>query len=327
MATLPRFSTPGHVEDGNPDAWSATVATEFAAFASAFPQFYDPTETDTPTDAESASVIWSAFPGRLVGQPGSFERADGSREEQDEYCEWAVERNDEDKITRITFTTEVPEYFQHLFETDPDGLLNLYRDLIGPEVEPVGLEQDGRYLVENEWNRSTTGRPAHLIQGSNSLGAAVRLAAEATVLREQDGVPVTGNEQLVVCGGLGNPRRNSDPSIAAAVNNAAASGAEITLKDPPGLYIDGLITGAMVAPDGTDPGEFWRSERGTGGHTVRATYEVPEAANRDYVVGDITIGGQPIRFGAQLAVRVRVRLDALIKPGTHQPERQPCVPD
>jgi hypothetical protein len=326
MAILPRFSTPGHVEDGNPDAWSATVRADFAAFASQFPQFYDPTASDTPADAQSASVIWSAFPGRLVGQPGSFERADGSREEQDEYCEWAFEKNDEEKITRVTFTTEVPEYFQHLFDTDPSRLLDLYRDLIGPEVDAAGLEQGGQYFAENEWNRSTTGRLAHLVQDTNTLDAAVRLAAEATVLREQDGVPVTGNEQLVACGRLGDPRRNSDPSIAAAVNNAAANGAEITLKDPPGLYIDGLITGAMATPDRTDPGTFWRTERGVSGHTVRAVYEVPEAANRDYVVGDITIGGQPISFGAQLAVRVRVRLDAIIKPGNHDLGRQPCEP-
>lgn len=322
MTILPRFSTPGNVEDANPDAWSTRAAGYFDDFARKYPQFYDPTATDTPDGAQHAPVIWSAFSGRLAGNPDGLQLADDSRHQQDEYCEWAVERSG-GKITRITFTTEVPEYFEHLFDTDKGALLALYRELVGPEVDPAGLEEGERYLRANEWNSSTTGRPVHLIQGSNSLEAAVRLAAEATVLRERDGEPVTGNEDLVVCGGLGEPTRNSDPSIAAAVNNAAAQGDEITLEDPPGLYIDGLITGGMATPDGADAGLFWKPERGAPGHTVRASFEVPE--DRGYAVGDITIGGRPIELGAQVAVRVRVRIDAVVKPGHHQPERQPCV--
>lgn len=323
MTKLPRFSTPGHLEDGNPDAWSEFVHDQLAPYVGRFPQFYDPTEDDTPDDAQTPSVLWPAFSGRLAGDPEGFRKADATRTEQDEYCEWAVERNGDDKITRITFTSEVPEYFEHLFKTDRDGLLALYRELIGPQVTPESLEQDGTYVRANEWNSSTTGRLAHLIQRSNNLGAAVDLAARATLLWERDGVPVTGNQDIVICGGLGEAERNSDPSIAAAVNNAASTGAEITLADPPGLYIDGLITGGMETPDGTDPGSFWRPERGAPGHRVRAVYEVPE--DRDYEVGDITIGGRPIEFGAQLALQVRVRIDAVVKPGDHQPVRQPCV--
>jgi hypothetical protein len=325
MSILSRFSTPGNVADPDPDAWSATVARIFARARPGFPQFYDPTVTDTPAEAEVANVIWPAFPASLRGGPRErLEIADEHRGAQDEYCEWAVERNENGDIVRATFTTEVPEYFKHLFETDRDALLSLYQELIGPEVQAADLEEDGAYVPDNKWNRSTTRRPAHLIQGSNNLGAAVTLAAEATILRERDGVPVTGRQDLVLCGGLGEPLRNSDPQIASAVNDAAASGAEITLKDPVGLYIDGLITGEMETPDGEDPRAFWKIERGDAAHTLRASYAVPEEEDRGYVVGQIKIGGQPIEFGGQLALRVRVRLDAVVKPAAHQPERQPC---
>jgi hypothetical protein len=323
VAILQRFSPPGNLPDENANAWSSTVEGIVQPRAANFPQFYNPTASDTPDDAVVAPVVWPAFPGSLRGSAKDrLEIGDGNRGAQDEYCEWAVEKND-GKITRITFTTEVPEYFNHLFETDPDGLLTLYQQLIGPQVQAADLEEDGVYKPDNKWNTSTEGRPAHLVQTSNNLDAAVELAAQATILRERKGKLVTGKQELVDCGALGEPLRNSDPQIASAVNNAAASGSEITLQDPMGLYIDGLITGEMETPDGEDPGEFWTVERGDPQHVVRASYEVPDS--RGYVVEDITIAGQPIQFGGQLAVRVRVRLDAIIKSSNHQPDREPCA--
>jgi hypothetical protein len=323
---LPSFSTPGNVTDSHPKGWNAAVAEIFASFVDRFPQFYDPTATDTPNDAQVAPVVWPAFPGSLRGSPKErLEIADQHRGAQDEYCEWGVEKNSNGKITRITLTTEVPEYFEHLFATDRDALLTFYQDLISPQVAATDLERNGAYRRGNRWNRSTKGRPAHLNQLSNNLGAAIQLAAEATILRERNNKPVTGRQELVRCGKLGEPLRNSDPQIASAVNNAAASGAEITLNDPIGLYIDGLITGGMATPDGEDPAAFWKIERGDPQHALRASYEVTDAEARGYLVGDITIDGRPIEFGGQLAVRVRIRLDALIKPGAHPPKRQPCA--
>lgn len=326
MPILPRFSTPGNVPDLHPEAWSDDVGDIFARI-DGFPQFYDPISRDTPDDAQVVPVVWPAFPGSLRGSAKErLNLADKHRGAQDEYCEWCVERNDDRKITRVTLTTEVPEYYDHLFATDRDALVTLLQDLIGPQVKARDLKQNGAYLRANKWNTSTDGRPAHLNQTSNNLEAAIRLAAEATILRQRsNGKPVTGKQELVSCGGLGEPLRNSDPQIASAVNNAAASGAEITLNDPPGLYIDGLITGGMETPDGEDPAAFWKIERGDAQHALRASYEVPEAEARGYVVGDIKIDGRQIDFGGQLAVRVRVRLDAVIKPGAHQPKRQPCV--
>ena len=327
MTVLPHFSTPANLSDRQAARWSTHVGGVFASVAGpGFPQFYDPTSEDTPADAQVVPVAWVAFPASLSGTRSErLEKADASRELQDEYCEWGVERNSAGKITRVTFTSEVPEYWEHLFDADRDALVELYRTLIDPAVAPDRLERNGKYLRANDWNRSTHGRPAHLIQDSNKLSAAIALAARATILREENGRRVTQPEELVRCGALGNQHRNSDPLIASRVNEAAAAGAAITLHDPVGLYIDGLTTGGMATPDGADPASYWTIERGGPANALRTVYEVPD--DRGYVVGDVTIGGRKIEFGGQLAERVRVRLEAVVKdPGSHSPTPRPCEP-
>jgi hypothetical protein len=324
LPVLRRFSTPGRVPDRKPAAWSGAVKELISAFDSNFQQFYDPSAANTPEGIDPTPVVWSAFPASLRAAPGKrLETADGGRRHMDEYCEWGVERNRTGKITRVTFTTEVPEYYEHLFRHDRERLLEIYQTLVNPKVKAADLERNGRYVRANGWNKSTVGRPAHLIQSSNSLRAAVQLAAEATILRQDGGQVVNTKQRLVECGGLGNPFRNSDPQIALAVNNAARSGTEVSLADPVGLYIEGLITGGMTTPDGASPASFWKIERGRRGHAVRASYEVPK--DRKYVVGDIKSGGQPIKWGGEIAQRVRIRIDALVKPASHRPKPQPCV--
>jgi hypothetical protein len=328
---LVRLDPPARVRelgDADRDAWSARIGGTVAALARRFPQFFDPTETDAGTDAMAPVIAWNAFPATLLPEATSEDQrwadADADRDRQDEYCEWSVERDDEGVLTRVTFTTEVPEYFAHLAERDPDRLLELYRELTGAPVRLNQIVVNGAYRADNVFNRSTTGRLVHLIQQTNTLVAALRLAAEATVLRQDaDGEPVTSAQQLVRCGGLGEPLRNSDPQIAGAVNDAAATGAEVTLQDPMGLYIDGLLIGGMRTPDGEDPAAFWTVERGGPGHVLRASYAVPP--ERGYRVGDITAGGRRLRFGAQLADRVVVRLTGLVKAAGHRSERLPCV--
>jgi hypothetical protein len=331
VAPLVRLDMPARLRelpDSDRDAWSTRIGGTVAALARRFPQFFDPTETDAGPDAMAPVIAWNAFPATLLQEATSEDQrwadADADRGRQDEYCEWSVERDDEGVLTRVTFTTEVPEYFQHLAQHDPDRLLELYRELTGAPVRLNQIVVNGTYRADNVFNRSTTGRLVHLVQQTNTLVAAVRLAAEATVLRrDADGEPVTTAQQLVRCGGLGEPLRNSDPQIAGAVNDAAATGAEITLQDPMGLYIDGLLIGGMRTPDGEDPAAFWTVERGDPAHVLRASYAVPP--ERGYRVGDITAGGRPLRFGAQLADRVVVRLTGLVRPAAHRPERRPCV--
>lgn len=328
MSVLAQFRTPGLLPEPSETeraAWSAQLAEMFAKFTANFPQLYDPTVNDTPESADVVDIVWTAFPAQLLrgatSQEGRWAEADGHRDKQDEYCEWSVERNADGDITRVTFTSEVPEYFEHMAR-DPERLAKTYSELVGQSVAPDDVSKDGHFIRENKWNQSGEGRLAHLFQGNNTLEAAVALVAEATVPRERNGKPITSKQVLATCAGLGNPFRNSDPQIAAGVNAAARAGNELTLQDPLGLYIDGLITTGMATPDNTDPAEFWTVERGGPGQAVRARYEVPP--KHGYTVSQVTSDGRPITFGAQLADRVRVRISAVLKPAHHQPQAKPC---
>lgn len=327
MPKLARFSTPANLRDANPDAWNQRVRRLHAPYLDgSLPQFYDPTQKNTPASAPQPMVAWVAFPATLratiPSQLERWKRADGNRQLQDEYCEWAVTRNAARKITKVTFTTEIPEYFEHLNETAPAKLLRLYRRLVDPDVQLAHLRnRDGSYKRINRWNRGN--RLAHLSSGPNNLFAAIDLVARATVQRiDEDGRPVTNQQQLVRCSALGEPLRNSDPQIASAVNVAAGEGDEIAFADPPGLHLGRPLTAGMVTPDGADAARFWKIERGDAEHTLRARFEVPK--QRDYVVGDIEIGGRPIKFGAQIADRVQVWVKVVVKPGDHEPEPRRC---
>ncbi|GHE50548.1 hypothetical protein GCM10017771_72450 [Streptomyces capitiformicae] len=276
------------------------------------PQFYNLTKTDTAADAVQAAVTWTAFPNRLkaaISDRQRWQRADASRDVQDEYCEWSVTRDGTGKITRATFTCEGPEYWDVLAQTNPDKALDIYRAHIGPAVRRSDLfAPNGRYIRRNKWNDSTTQGAMHLIQQSNTLGAEIELAAAATIRRVIGGRELTGAQELIACAKYGVPDRNSDPHIGEVVNSIARQKADIALSDPVGIYFDDLATDGWSTPDGSDPKSFWTVERGDTGFPVRAVYEVP--AGRGFAVGDITIGGRPIEFGAQIADFVTVRLTA-----------------
>lgn len=329
---LQGFSAPASLSELSQDrldAWNTRLKGIFSGLAASFPSFYDPTTEDTPEGHAALSVTWPAFPGTLLsGRAGGSARwklADSDRNVQDEYCEWSVARDADGNILSVTFTTEVPDYYDHLMDTDRDLLLDLYEAASGqrPTLDDL-LDDNNLFVAANRFNNATDGSIVHLVQRSNNLRAAVILAAEATVLREQDGAPVVHPQTLVQCGGLGEPLRHSDPQIASAVNNLVRNGTDVTLADPSGLYIDGLETTGMETPDGADAQEFWSIERGTPPHALRARFEVPQG--RGYTVSDITINGQPIQFGAQIAERVQIRLDAIAKPSTApSPTPEPCI--
>lgn len=327
MPKLTRFSAPAGLRDASPGDWSARIVAAISPYLSGHPQFYDPTKVDTPPNAQQPMLSWAAFPAALRIETGSklqsWKLADRDRSLQDEYCEWTVERNSSRKITRITFTTEVPEYWEHLAATDPDRLVGLYREFVDPRAKLSHLlDRQGNYLRQNRWNNSRPGCLAHLMQANNTLLAAIDLIARATIPRIKNGEPVINQQELVRCAGLGNPLRNSDPQIASAINIAAREGNSITLADPPGLHLGRPLTAGMVTPDGADAARFWRIDRGDAEHTLRARFEVPAA--RRYVVGDIKIDGQPISFGGQVADRVPVWVKAVVKKGNRKPRPRPC---
>jgi hypothetical protein len=291
------------------------------------PQFYDPTSKPTASDAQQAVVEWPAFPGTLDRQGLSDDerwRQADDRGAQDEYCEWAVTRDGDGRVIRVTFTTETPDYYDHLLQADEPRFAELYEELSGQPADLGAVRRaNGSLEPRNPANQAGDGTIVHLSEDSNTLGAAIRLAGEATVLREDDGVRVTDKRQLVRCGGLGGPERNSDPQIAIVVNRQAADGAEVSLADPPGLFLGDFLSAGLQTPDHADAKAFWTVTRGSAERPVRAVFEVPEG--RGYVVGDITKQGRKVTTGGQLAEHVRVRIVATVLPGAVPPVVKQCV--
>lgn len=329
MSIFDHFNPPGMLDELSgeaQDAWSTMLAEHTTQFAFVQPRYFDPTDAAV-TVATPVSIIWSASPARLrlkFNDPDRWQAADLTRDEQDEYCEWRVERDPDGRLTAVTFSTEVPEYWAHVAEHDQALLLDLYHRLVSPEVVLEDLlNSDHSYREDNRWNNATSDGIAHLRQGSNTLLAALNLAADSTVQRvDAGGKRVEERRSLIMCGRLGEPDRNSDPQIADIINDAVNAGSAVSLANPLGLYLDGIQAAGLHTPDGTDPATFWTVQRGEPGHAVRARFEVP--AGHGYVLGDITLDGRPVEFGTQLADKVRVRIDALLSAGQVPAVIRPC---
>jgi hypothetical protein len=252
-----------------------------------------------------------------------------------EYCEWHVVRDpDTQAIVRVTFSSEPPEFWQALFGDtfeisdsltvsfpgDRDKVLALYQELVSPEVRKEDLiaQEDipgtpgnpplvrkGQYNLYNRWN--TQHGIMHLCSPPNSLQAEIQLGADATILRANTGgKPVVQPEHLVCCSQYGGPDRNSDPTIGSSVNALARLGALITLPNPVGLYMDHIDLTGWEIPNGKDPAGYVRIVRGRPGMIERLEIRVPKDC--DFTVSDITIGGEPIRYGGQIAECITVKL-------------------
>jgi hypothetical protein len=322
---LDKFDPPGFLEDFNDEqkaAWSQWVSEQFDVGVRGYPdnfdfdgpreQFYNPMKVETGPDAQSTDITWTGFPRNVqinsVSDRQRWRKADTSRDVQDEYCEWSVERDPEShKITRVTFTCEGPEYWQFLAQKTPEVVLGLYRQFVNPQVKMEDLFlPNGQYNPRNRWNASTVEGAMHLIQVNNTLSAEIELAAGSSVVRMINGKMLDEHQELIRCGRYGGEERHSDPHIGAIVNSLTRQKADVTLANPVGLYFDDLLTDGWETPDGSDPKSYWTYVRGTADKPVRAVYEVP--SEKAFVVGDITISGQPIEFGAQIADFIDMKL-------------------
>jgi hypothetical protein len=131
-------------------------------------QFYHPLVTSTDEPHDEPCIDWPAFPKLVKDRfPGNakqaFDAAEGTptkRERfQDEYLEWHVVRNSQNKITRVSFTCETTQYYDFLARTDPDALLEIYRSLVDPAHKnrgrgrradrrrPISAEEQVEYRV------------------------------------------------------------------------------------------------------------------------------------------------------------------------------------
>ena len=322
---LPQFDPPGFLNELNASQktlWSRWISRRVnesiagrpdeVANDSPRPQFYNPVDTDTAADVQTAVITWTAFPRNVLINTSSDQQrwrlADQTRDVQDEYCEWNVTRDPQtQKITRVTFTSEGPEYWEFLAAVNPNLLLKLYREHISPNVKRQHLfDSNGKYRRRNIWNNSTINGAMHLIQAANTLAAEIELGAASTIVREINGVQLTGEQELIQCGRYGDPERNSDPTIGAQVNSLARAKADVTIANPVALYIDDLNTAGWTTPDGSDAKDYWKIVRGTKDHTLRAVFEVP--ANKGFTVSDIQIQGEPINFGSQITDFITIKI-------------------
>ena len=344
----PAFAT-DFISDQQRDAWSATVAgffaegvdfnTSFVGAANA--QFYHPLLVLTDDPHDEPCIDWPAFP-RLVKNafPGdpmqAFETAESGANArqrfQDEYLEWHVVRNSANKITRVSFTCETTQYYNFLARTDRAKLLSIYKMLVDPEqgaaVKIEDLIVGNQYRPTNKWN--TQFGAVHLIQPNNNLFAEVMIAAQACILRARaNGTPITDPSELINCAEFGEDGRASDPKIGAQVNALARHGDAISLRNPVALYIT-RFSNDGINRNGAPVANFWKLVRGTPaapgqtfGMGLHLVYEVP--ADAGFVVGDLRIGNDPIRFGGQLAENVHVGLFALVcRKGSFQNQGFAC---
>jgi hypothetical protein len=352
---ISRFDPPGNVQDFTTEklrnAWSEVIEgfidESIAAVEQDHPgvacQFYNPRTTDTDAPSAEKVIEWPGFP-KLVQDRFPDDRrkawqtaetgATARQDYQDEYLEWHVIRNAAGKITRVSFTSEGPEYWEFLAEHAPATLLARYKELVDPaQKDRVKLSDlvtpGGKYRPRNKWN--TQHGAVHLIQENNTLGAEIKIAADATVLRAKNGRPVTDADALIDCGRFGAPGRFSDPLIGSSVNTLARAGYSITLRNPVALYITGFGHKGWKKPDGRPVGNYWKVVRGTPAPgpnkpamVLHLVYEVP--ASEGFVVGDIRINNQPIEFGGQIAEFVRVGLVGVAcRKGKSRNPAQPCV--
>jgi hypothetical protein len=336
MALVTRFDTPGRLRDFPESSpfyagWHADVSERINSTASfALLNALEPPPPDTSLyDASQTEVnvvgtralVWMGFPRELLtandpgGRRDAFTKGEvrgtgpGGRTTQVEYLEWFTERNELGRITKVTFTTETPEYWSALFGSPggPDRVLELYRELLGEPEIPLSEITDGagNYDPLNAWN--TTRGIIHYIVArpnaeENSLNGALKLAAIAVVRPI-----VSDNFQLFPSGPT-----SADPRVVLDVRGLARKALHITAADPIGLYLGGWDDTGWSKPDGSPVDDYWQVVRPAGASgppALRLVYQVP--ASEGFVVGDIRIGGRPIEFGGQIAEHLTVMFPAV----------------
>lgn len=208
----------------------------------------------------------------------------GPRGWLDEYCEWSVTRDENNKIVRVDFCCENPEYYQTLWRVDPDRCAQVYQETLNAgapknrqvlvTVEDLTLfdpntglavidPTTGRpaYNPLNRWNNGTksvrtgdpstfTGGAMHLTATPNTLQTELGLAGGSSVQRKPTVVNAKDPQALICCGMYGQNYRHSDPHIGQSVNLAVGAGPyNISLADPPGLYIQMPSFSTYELPD------------------------------------------------------------------------------
>ena len=302
-----------------------------------------------PTDLNRGLLLYPEVRGRPSFQDG-FSL---THRPQDEYLEWFIVRDpNTNKIKRIDFTSEGPEYWETLAENDGDLAKELYSELLGvnvpkddlffqgdtfcPEVTIVNQslnivdyvklfpdESDfkaGQYNRLNKWN--TDLGAVHLTQPNNTLFAEINLAARATQ-RFQIRPNLSANVDrfaLTACGGYGALNRNSDPTIGQAINTLALSGFKVMVSNPIGLYIGEVDISGFRDPDGqpVHRDEILTVHRGSfddeDGLARVLRFSVHPPAGASYGLEQCTLDGFPLTTGGPIARQTTIVIHGIAMP-------------
>jgi len=297
---LVRFSAPAHIDDVGadsdfPDRWHDLVSGLIAESTEVSGRGAYVNPVLRPARRErSRAITWTGLSRPLLMQHRddrrtAYEQAE-SREAQIEYLEWHVERTG-GAISRVTFSTETPEYWTLLAERHPDVVLALYRRHVSPRVARDDLFPEGVYEPRNVWN--TARGIMHYIMPINSLGDLLGVSQEI----EPSQHAIDGYDALPYSRATG-----ADARINFDLWAMSRQGLSVATADPPGLYMIGWDDSGWAKPDGTPVDDYWTVERGRRGAASRVTYAVP--ASEGFQVSDIRIGGRPIEFGGQIAEHI-----------------------
>lgn len=262
--------------------------------------------------------------------------------QQDEYLEWVLIKNS-GRPVKYAFTAEGPEYWEFLGESDAVTTLRLYSDFAGRNLtasdiswseevwvrdrrtgQPLRLYKIGDYNPYNKVNLEECA--AHLTHPANTLGAEINLAARATVQRmDSSGNLVTERRRLACCSNFGDPNRNSDPLIGAAVNSSVRGSTSLTLADPVGLYIQRFDSSRVADSNGNALEGWWRIVRGKEGRVLRAEFGPPTGS--PLTLADVRVGNdEPLTSGGQLAELVTMVIYArAVNLGVREPAAIRCT--
>jgi hypothetical protein len=313
----PRFSPPGHLTDLTRDAdlqaWSDLVSTLLDARITAGGQLFNPITHPRP-NLRKRRIPWLAIP-QTVADHRSVEATRvqvdnpanrrNSRDGQNEYCEWFTKRAAPGgEVLQIDLTTELPEYFEFLAtRLSRAELGNVYRQLYPAATDAQLFNPAGAYDPRNRWNSSDGAM--HLIGDINDLDPnALGVIANALPWR----FSAAGRVLDVQDCGLG--VFHADPTLVANINRMAREGRAITIADPIAISIIDVDTSGWKTPDGSDPRALLTFSRGTPPMHLR----VAPPAGASFGLSEVTIGGEPIRFGAQIAERTIVGVSMMVGP-------------
>lgn len=216
-------------------------------------------------NTNTAEVPWIAFPKTANASDAEIDENRFSGGPfgsgfQDEYVEWRVEKDGGGNVTRMTFTTEFPEYYEVLAGIGQDALVAAIADaipgaapttaeLFGPGFDPNAATKTARqrqfvaHLPDNPWQNGQKGILC-LQQRFNTMNALFNLVGECAITLPGSTAEACGNASSGACG----PDRNSDPKVCTAAQELRRAEQVVVLADPAGIRL--LEMGGIWKLDG-----------------------------------------------------------------------------